>query len=114
MKVPLALVMLAATVAVAPTPKPSPSAAPQKVATVVCEWTPLYFWPRKDARPRRSGETPRATVGESFDILSGPRESLEGDGFYELNVRTVETDAGLEEHYWIWDQCVSVSLRASP
>jgi hypothetical protein len=61
------------------------------------------FNPGND-RPSRAAE-PEATLGERFGLVSGPRATLSGFGFYETDVVVVEPGFPPGSHYWLSQAC---------
>jgi hypothetical protein len=78
-------------------------------ASVVCLVTPLFLWPQSEARPRVAGSAGNVRLGAAFDVLSGPRATLDGFHLYELDVPASEIGYNKNEHYWIDQDCVSVT-----
>ena len=100
--VPLAALAL---IAAAPSPSPGPSTSPSaRALSVVCERTPFYVFVSGTDRPIRA-RTPDARLGERFDLVSGPRTTLEGFQYYETNVAVVEPGYARDAHYWLVRDC---------
>ncbi len=95
---PLALVALLAAAS-----SPAPSAAPRTLS-VVCVRAPFFVFLASSNRPVRA-HTFAAALGQRFELVGGPRTTLEGSAYYETNV--VVTDPGYppDAHYWINRDC---------
>src|SRR5471030_363809 len=78
-------------------------------ASIVCLETPLFLCPASEARPRVAGSAGKARLGQTFDIASGPRATLDGFHLYELDMAAAEAGYSKNEHYWIDQDCVTVS-----
>jgi hypothetical protein len=109
----LALPALAALALLAAAPSPGPGASPASSAapaaeaartlSVVCQHTPLWVFASGNDRPSRAAQ-PEATLGQRFGLVSGPRTTLSGFGFYETDIVAVEPGlAG--QHYWLSQAC---------
>ena len=77
-------------------------------ASIVCLATPLFLWPSSEARPRVAGSAGNVRLGQTFDIASGPRATLDGFHLYELDMVAAEPGYS-HERYWVDQDCVSVS-----
>jgi hypothetical protein len=94
-----------AIIAAAPSPSPAPSAAPAaRTLSVVCERTPFYVFVSGTDRPIRAHMSD-AHLGERFDLVSGPRTTLEGFQFFETNVAVVDPGYARDAHYWLVRDC---------
>ncbi|MDB5071823.1 MAG: hypothetical protein JWM87_2934 [Candidatus Eremiobacteraeota bacterium] len=100
-----AAALLAAPISVpAATPAPSASPAAPATLTVVCQRAPLYVFQSGTDRPMRA-RTPDVTMGQRFELVSGPRTTLESFQFYETNIAVVEPGYPANAHYWISRDC---------
>lgn len=101
-----------AMAAVAASPPPSPVAALARQATILCRSTPLFVWPLRDPRPVRSHVASNVMLGQRFDIVSGPRTTLDSFQLLELDIPVSEPNYGTygtSEHYWVIRDCVVTS-----
>jgi hypothetical protein len=103
----LAPFVAVALFAAAPNPAPSPSAPPVTLS-VVCSRAPLYVFASGSDRPVRA-RTFAAALGQRFELLGGPRTTLEGAQYYETDI--VVTDPGYPPgtRYWLSSNCVVLS-----
>jgi len=81
----------------------TPSPAPLRSATNLCSRAPLYSWLPGDNLPTRALLEP-ANFGERFEIVSGPRSTLEGHAYLETTI-PVAAGSGTGAHYWVSDRC---------
>ena len=84
---------------------PSPSPPPTRTAINTCDLAWLYAWPSDSALPVR-GHFPPSHAGEQFELLGGPRYTLEGKGYFETTVPVISS-SGSVTHYWVSDLCVN-------
>jgi hypothetical protein len=96
---PLAVALLAA----APSPAPAPSASPVTLS-VVCSRAPLFVFLAGTDRPVRA-RTFAAALGQRFELLAGPRTTLEGSQYYETDIVVVGPGYPPGAHYWINRDC---------
>ena len=95
--------MAVALLAAAPSPGPAPSATPVTLS-VVCVRAPLFVFLPGANRPVRA-HTFAAALGQRFELVSGPRTTLEGAAYYETNVLVTEPGYPPGAHYWISRDC---------
>jgi hypothetical protein len=98
------LLALAAVVALlAAAPSPAPSAAPRTLS-VVCSRAPFFVFLSGTDRPVRA-HTFAASLGQRFELVSGPRTTLEGFEYYETDVLVVDPGYPPGAHFWISRDC---------
>ncbi len=90
-------------------PSPAPSAAPPTPGvppklSVVCSRAPFYAFVPGSDRPVRA-RTFAAALGQRFELLGGPRTTLEGFQYYETNVVVTEPGYPPGAHYWLSTAC---------
>jgi hypothetical protein len=107
--------LIAAALIAAASPVPSPAGSPAAAAaapapspgvtlSVVCQRAPLFTFPRDSNLPARA-DTPPATLGQRFTLMSGPRTTLEGSQYYETDIVVVDPGYPANSHYWINRNC---------
>jgi hypothetical protein len=87
------------------TPRAKATAKPLRSAVNTCEYAALYQWPKEAGIPTRSN-LPPAHVGERFEIQSGPRYALDGNGFFETTIPREGMSGG---YYWVSNVCFNPS-----
>jgi hypothetical protein len=83
---------------------PNPATSPHPTLSVVCTRAPLYVFLSGTDRPVRA-RTFAATLGQRFDLISGPRTTLEGAQYYETDIVVTEPGYAPNAHYWINRDC---------
>ncbi len=96
-----------ALLAAAPSPGPAPSAAPVTLS-VVCGRAPFYVFLSGSDRPVRA-RTFAAALGQRFELVGGPRTTLEGAQYYETDVLVADPGYPPGAHYWIARDCAMPS-----
>jgi hypothetical protein len=78
------------------------SPAPLRSATNLCTHALFYTWQGENL-PTQAHILP-AIFGERFEIVSGPRRTLENNGYYETTI-PVAAGWGYGAHYWVSERC---------
>jgi len=97
------LAPLAAAALLAAAPSPAPSTPPVTLS-VVCQRAPLYVFLSGTDRPVRA-HTFAAALGQRFELVGGPRTTLEGSQYYETDIVVVEPGYPPGAHYWVSRAC---------
>jgi hypothetical protein len=77
--------------------------APPRFATNLCTHAQFYTWSGGENLPTQAHILP-AIFGERFEIVSGPRRTLENHGYYETTI-PVAAGYGVGAYYWVSERC---------
>jgi hypothetical protein len=85
----------------------SSSPAPLRSATNLCTHSLLYSFLPDDNLPVPA-KLEASNMGERFEIVAGPRYTLEGHAYFETTI-PVSAGTGTGAHYWVSDRCFVIA-----